>query len=179
MKRFPRQFWTVASGNLERQSLLTALWMDISCPIGKDVIHPAGTLWRLPETYHLITPDLWIIASRVVQFLHWHNEHRFCNKCGTETVGQAVRCEIMEKTGIEVTDIQYVANQPWPFLSLTINAWIHSKIPKWREQGGRHAGVVAFKNEYRQDFYCQVSPGKSVSSTLLLVKYSNQVTKFR
>ena len=44
------------------------------------------TLVPLREAYQLISPDLWTIAGRAVQFLHWHSEHRFCGKCGNEMV---------------------------------------------------------------------------------------------
>jgi NAD+ diphosphatase len=148
------------------------------------------TLVSLRKAYRLISPDLWTIAGRAVQFLHWHNEHRFCGKCGNEMVElqaepakkcphcnflayprltpavimsvtwnnkillgraasfpkgmysplsgfveageileDAVRREILEEAGVNVTDIQYVASQPWPFpqsLMLGFTARYHS-----------------------------------------------------
>ncbi len=44
------------------------------------------TLVPLRKAYQLISPDLWTIAGRAVQFLHWHSEHRFCGKCGNKMV---------------------------------------------------------------------------------------------
>jgi NAD+ diphosphatase len=46
------------------------------------------TLVPLRKACQFITPDLWTIAGRAIQFLHWHNEHRFCGKCGSEMVEQ-------------------------------------------------------------------------------------------
>ncbi len=148
------------------------------------------TIVSLRKAYRLISPDLWTIAGRAVQLLHWHNENRFCGKCGNkmverqsepakkcshcdflvyprltpavimsiiwnnkillgraatfpkgmysplagfveagETLEDAVRREIFEEVGINVTDIQYIASQPWPFpqsLMLGFTARYHS-----------------------------------------------------
>ena len=144
----------------------------------------------LRKAYQFISPDMWTIAGRAVQLLHWHNENRFCGKCGSkmverqsepakkctrcdflayprltpavimsviwnnkillgraatfpkgmysplagfveagETLEDAVRREIFEEVGISITDIQYIASQPWPFpqsLMLGFTAKYHS-----------------------------------------------------
>lgn len=120
--------------------------------------------------------DLFILAGRAMQILHWHKEHRFCGKCGTamrnrdtelakicpacrfvsfprlspavimsvtrgdhillgraprfppgmystlagfvepgETLEEAVKREVREEVNVRISNIKYVASQPWPF----------------------------------------------------------------
>jgi NAD+ diphosphatase len=37
----------------------------------------------LRTLFGTVENDLFILAGRAVQILHWHREHRFCGKCGT------------------------------------------------------------------------------------------------
>lgn len=153
----------------KKQCIVAAVHDSISFP-------EEFTLTPLRKAYQFISLDLWTIAGRAMQVLHWHNEHRFCGKCGKEmveiehetvkscpscgflsyprlapavimsviwdnkilmgraasfpkgmysplsgfvepgeTLEEAVRREVMEEAEIDVTTIQYVASQPWPF----------------------------------------------------------------
>ena len=131
---------------------------------------------NLRKFYGVAENDLFILAGKAAQALHWHQEHLFCGKCGTamqshetelvkhcprcgfvsfprlspavimsvirgneillaraphfipgiystlagfvepgETLEEAVSREVLEETNIEVTNVRYVASQPWPF----------------------------------------------------------------
>jgi NAD+ diphosphatase len=120
--------------------------------------------------------DVFILAGRAMQILHWNREHQFCGKCGTamenrktelakicpacgfvsfprlspavimsiikndhillaraprfppgmfstlagfvepgETLEEAVKREVREEVNIRISNISYVASQPWPF----------------------------------------------------------------
>ncbi len=56
----------------------------------------------LRKAFQYISLDLWTIAGRALQILHWHNEHQFCGKCGTpmeeegeEMVKRCPQCEFL------------------------------------------------------------------------------------
>lgn len=138
---------------------------------------PSGTKFqRLRTLFGLVDDDLFILAGRAIQILHWHKEHQFCGKCGTamkmrktelanicpacdfvsfprlspavimsvikgdqillaraprfptgmfstlagfvepgETLEEAVIREVHEEVNIRVSNIRYIASQPWPF----------------------------------------------------------------
>ncbi|MGB3212168.1 MAG: NAD(+) diphosphatase [Desulforhopalus sp.] len=45
---------------------------------------PRGTQFRgLRSLFGAVGDDLFILAGRAVQILHWHREHQYCGKCGT------------------------------------------------------------------------------------------------
>lgn len=45
---------------------------------------PAGMQFRgLRSLYGTMDEDLFILAGRALQIVHWHREHRFCGRCGT------------------------------------------------------------------------------------------------
>ena len=45
---------------------------------------PASTAFRgLRSLFGRVNDDLFILAGRAVQILHWHKEHKYCGKCGT------------------------------------------------------------------------------------------------
>jgi NAD+ diphosphatase len=138
---------------------------------------PPSTKFKgLRTLFGTVDDDLFILAGRAVQILHWHKEHRFCGKCGTamenrqtelakicpacsfvsfprlspavimsiiredhillaraprfppgmystlagfvepgETLEEAVGREVREEVNIRISNISYVASQPWPF----------------------------------------------------------------
>ncbi|WP_459947244.1 NAD(+) diphosphatase [Desulfocastanea catecholica] len=52
--------------------------------IGENISPPFSTQFKgLRTLFGAIESDLFILAGRAVQILHWHREHRFCGKCGT------------------------------------------------------------------------------------------------
>lgn len=138
--------------------------------------NPPLAFINLRKFYGVAENDLFILAGKAIQALHWHQEHLFCGKCGTameshatelakhcphcgfvsfprlspavimsvvrgneillaraphfipdvystlagfvepgETLEEAVAREVWEETKIEVTNIRYMASQPWPF----------------------------------------------------------------
>ncbi len=144
----------------------------------QDTTHlPPSTEFKgLRALFGIVDDDLFILAGRAVQILHWHKEHQFCGKCGTamknreaelaricpacsfisfprlspavimsiirddrillarsprfstgmystlagfvepgETLEEAVQREVREEVNIRISDISYVASQPWPF----------------------------------------------------------------
>lgn len=51
---------------------------------------PPGTQFRsLRSLYTAIGEDLFSLAGRALQILHWHREHRFCGRCGTAMVDRS------------------------------------------------------------------------------------------
>ena len=44
---------------------------------------PSGQFKGLRALFGTVDDDLFILAGRAMQILHWHKEHRFCGKCGT------------------------------------------------------------------------------------------------
>ena len=138
---------------------------------------PPSTQFKgLRSLFGAVDDDLFILAGRAVQILHWHKEHRFCGKCGTpmenretelakicpacsfvsfprlspavimsiikgdhillarsphfppgmystlagfvepgETLEETVEREVREEVNIRISNIHYVASQPWPF----------------------------------------------------------------
>jgi NAD+ diphosphatase len=42
---------------------------------------------NLRKLFGLVDDDLFTLAGRALQILHWHHEHRFCGRCGTATTG--------------------------------------------------------------------------------------------
>ena len=52
--------------------------------VGENTSPPASTEFKgLRSLFGTMDDDLFILAGRAVQILHWHKEHRFCGKCGT------------------------------------------------------------------------------------------------
>jgi NAD+ diphosphatase len=138
---------------------------------------PPSTQFKgLRALFGTMDDDLFILAGRAMQILHWHKEHRFCGKCGTamenrdtelakicpacsfvsfprlspavimsvtrgdhillgraprfppgvystlagfvepgETLEEAVKREVREEVNVRISNIKYVASQPWPF----------------------------------------------------------------
>lgn len=138
---------------------------------------PPDTKFRdLRSLFGVLPEDLFCLAGRAIQIVHWYREHRFCGKCGTamvdrrteiarkcpsctfisyprlspavimsvirddrillaraarfppgmystlagfvepgETLEEAVSREVKEEVAIEISNIEYVASQPWPF----------------------------------------------------------------
>jgi NAD+ diphosphatase len=144
----------------------------------RDIMNlPPSTEFKgLRALFGTVEDDLFILAGRAVQILHWHKEHQFCGKCGTpmenrerelakicpvcnfisfprlspavimsiirgdqillarsphfspgmystlagfvepgETLEEAVQREVREEVNIRISNISYVASQPWPF----------------------------------------------------------------
>ena len=51
---------------------------------------PSGMQFRgLRSLYTAIDEDLFSLAGRALQILHWHREHRFCGRCGTAMVDRS------------------------------------------------------------------------------------------
>ncbi len=44
---------------------------------------PSTRFTGLRTLFGTVEDDLFILAGRAVQILHWHREHQFCGKCGT------------------------------------------------------------------------------------------------
>lgn len=45
---------------------------------------PSSTKFKgLRSLFGRVDDDLFVLAGRAVQILHWHKEHQFCGKCGT------------------------------------------------------------------------------------------------
>ncbi|MCP4338078.1 MAG: NAD(+) diphosphatase [Desulfobulbaceae bacterium] len=44
---------------------------------------PSMQFKGLRALFGTVDDDLFILAGRAMQILHWHKEHRFCGKCGT------------------------------------------------------------------------------------------------
>lgn len=52
--------------------------------VGENISPPFSKQFKgLRTLFGTIEDDLFILAGRAVQILHWHREHRFCGKCGT------------------------------------------------------------------------------------------------
>ena len=52
--------------------------------VGESMIPPSSTQFKsLRSLFGTVDDDLFILAGRAVQILHWHKEHRFCGKCGS------------------------------------------------------------------------------------------------
>lgn len=52
--------------------------------VGEKTSPPFSTQFTgLRTLFGTVEDDLFILAGRAVQILHWHREHRFCGKCGT------------------------------------------------------------------------------------------------
>ena len=49
---------------------------------------PAMEFWGLRSLFGLLGEDIFILAGRAIQILHWHKEHRYCGKCATAMVDQ-------------------------------------------------------------------------------------------
>lgn len=130
----------------------------------------------LRQLFGKIDEDMFTLAGRAIQLIHWHKEHQFCGKCGKpmqsdlqdtlkkcpscgftsfprispavimavtdrdrillgraphfakgvystlagfvepgETLEEAVRREVYEEVGLQVSNIRYMSSQPWPF----------------------------------------------------------------
>ncbi len=89
---------------LYRRSI--GIYADKQCMVVKlrdsTVLPEEFTLMPLRKAYRCISADLWTIAGRAIQFLHWHDENRFCGKCGnkmTELSSEAAkhcsRCDFL------------------------------------------------------------------------------------
>jgi NAD+ diphosphatase len=50
---------------------------------GKTSPPPSTRFTGLRTLFGTVEDDLFILAGRAVQILHWHREHQFCGKCGT------------------------------------------------------------------------------------------------
>jgi len=46
---------------------------------------PSTQFKRLRSLFGTVDDDLFVLAGRAVQILHWHKEHQFCGRCGTAT----------------------------------------------------------------------------------------------
>ncbi|MBU1564412.1 MAG: NAD(+) diphosphatase [Proteobacteria bacterium] len=145
--------------------------------LGDDHPELPGMEFRdLRSLFGTLDDDIFCLAGRAIQIVHWHREHRFCGKCGSimvdrrtelarkcpncnfisyprlspavimsvirddsillaraprfpagmystlagfvepgETLEEAVSREVFEEVAISISNVQYVASQPWPF----------------------------------------------------------------
>jgi NAD+ diphosphatase len=52
--------------------------------VGEDISPPFSMQFKSLRTlFGTVEDDLFVLAGRAVQILHWQREHRFCGKCGT------------------------------------------------------------------------------------------------
>ena len=63
---------------------------------------PAGMdFWGLREVYGLVDEDLFCVAGRAAQVLHWDRTHQFCSQCGTRMrVRSSERAKECSKCGL-------------------------------------------------------------------------------
>lgn len=56
---------------------------------------PAMQFRGLRSLFGVIEDDLFSLAGRAIQILHWHRDHRFCGKCATQMINR--RSELARK----------------------------------------------------------------------------------
>lgn len=204
----------------------TAYWA-VDVPHGED---PAdGAAMDLRVFYGRASETEWMVAGRAVQLVEWGRTHKFCGRCGTQTVAadneralvcpscklmafprlapavitlvtrgsgddeeallargvmwqipmysclagfvepgenleQAVAREVHEEVGVTVTDVRYVASQPWPFP--------HSIMLGFRARY-QSGDIVCDPSEildaqwYRRDAIPMIPPAMSIARKLI------------
>ncbi|MFV0436204.1 MAG: NAD(+) diphosphatase [Desulfopila sp.] len=60
-------------------------YRGLPCMVVEALAEPSALLTPVPlrQAYGHIGETLWLIAGRASQVLRWHQDHRFCGRCGT------------------------------------------------------------------------------------------------
>ena len=122
MDAFSIDNWLEVSTTIDNEKSFTAA-VDNTFPVPKDF-----TFFKLRTSFRFLTSEEYKAAGKAYQIIYWDKNSRFCPR-GTfyglvagfleagETLEECVQREVREETGLEIKNLRYWGNQPWPYPS--------------------------------------------------------------
>jgi NAD+ diphosphatase len=134
-------------------TLYFAVGVDAACERVPDIVQPHGQMVDLRSLATDLTHEEGALAAQAKAMVHWHRQHRYCGRCGSETRteegGYLLRCQ---NTDCGETHFPRVD----PAIIVLVTSGDHCLLgrqPHWPE--GRYSNIAGF-----------VEPGESLETAV-------------